>query len=55
MRQIKKSPKGKKTVTLVGVQIDNDLLPYLKAQPNKSRFVNDAIRFSLSKNLVESK
>lgn len=32
------------TVTLVGVQIDNDLLPYLNAQPNKSRFVNEAIR-----------
>lgn len=47
-KRIKRTKKGTgKTVTLVGVQIDNDILPYLKAQPNKSRFVNDAIRKKL--------
>lgn len=44
-KRIKRSPKGKgTTVTLVGVQIDNDLLPYLNAQPNKSRFINNLLR-----------
>lgn len=42
---IKRTKKGTgATVKLVGIQIDNDLLPYLDAQPNKSRFVNEAIR-----------
>lgn len=49
----KRSPKGKKTVKLVGLQIDLDLLPALERQPNKSRFVNDAIRFFLSKNFAQ--
>ena len=45
MSKIKRSPKGKgATVTLVGIQIDYDLLPYLRSQPNQSRFVNAAIR-----------
>lgn len=45
MAKIKRSPKGKgKTVTLVGIQIDNDLLPFLNALPNKSRFINDLLR-----------
>lgn len=48
MAKIKSTKKGVgKTVTLVGVQIDNDLLPYLNAQPNKSRFVNECIREKL--------
>lgn len=42
---IKRTKKGAgATVTLVGVQIDNDLLPFLKAIPNKSRFINDLLR-----------
>lgn len=42
---IKRTKKGAgKTVTLVGIQIDNDLLPYLNALPNKSRFINDLLR-----------
>lgn len=44
MSKIKRSPKEGKTVTLVGIQIDNDLLTYLRSQPNQSRFVNTAIR-----------
>ena len=44
-KKIKSTKKGGgTTVTLVGVQIDNDLLPYLKALPNKSRFINDLLR-----------
>ena len=47
-KNIKRTKKGAgKTVTLVGIQIDNDLLPYLNAQPNKSRFVNECIRKKL--------
>lgn len=42
---IKRTKKGTgATVKLVGIQIDNDLLPYLNAQPNKSRFINDLLR-----------
>lgn len=45
MAKIKSTKKGAgKTVTLVGIQIDNDLLPYLNAQPNRSRFINDLLR-----------
>lgn len=47
-RNIKRTKKGAgATVKLVGIQIDNDLLPYLNAQPNKSRFVNECIRKKL--------
>ncbi len=43
--RIKRTKKGTgATVTLVGVQIDNDLLSFLNAQPNKSRFINDLLR-----------
>ena len=42
---IKRTKKGiGSTVKLVGIQIDNDLLPYLNAQPNKSRFINNLLR-----------
>ena len=42
---IKRTKKGTgATVKLVGIQIDNDLLPFLNAQPNKSRFINDLLR-----------
>ena len=42
---IKRTKKGTgATVKLVGIQIDNDLLPYLNALPNKSRFINDLLR-----------
>lgn len=45
MAKIKSTKKGAgKTVTLVGIQIDNDLLTYLNAQPNKSRFINNLLR-----------
>lgn len=48
--RIKKSKRGEgKTVTLVGIQIDNDLLPMLKAQPNRSRFINDLLREKFSR------
>lgn len=41
-RNIKRTKKGAgATVKLVGIQIDNDLLPFLNALPNKSRFIND--------------
>ena len=44
-RNIKRTKKGAgKTVKLVGIQIDNDLLPFLDALPNKSRFINDLLR-----------
>lgn len=44
-RNIKRTKKGTgATVKLVGIQIDNDLLPYLNALPNKSRFINDLLR-----------
>lgn len=44
-RNIKRTKKGAgKTVKLVGIQIDNDLLPFLNALPNKSRFINDLLR-----------
>lgn len=44
-KSIKRTKKKEgKTVTLVGVQIDNDLLPYLKEQPNRSRFINNLLR-----------
>lgn len=47
-KEIKRTKKCVgKTVTLKGFHIDNDLLPYIKLQPNKSRFVNDAIRAKL--------
>ena len=55
---IKRTKKGTgATVKLVGIQIDNDLLPYLNALPNKSRFINDLLRknFFLENNLVVSK
>ena len=32
------------TVKPVGIQIDNDLLPFLTALPNKSRLINDLLR-----------
>lgn len=42
---IKRTKKGTgATVKLVGMQIDNDLLPFLNAQPNKSRFINNLLR-----------
>lgn len=45
MAKIKSTKKGAgKTVTLVGIQIDNDLLTHLNAQPNKSRFINNLLR-----------
>ena len=45
MAKIKSTKKGAgKTVTLVGIQIDYDLLPYLNALPNKSRIINDLLR-----------
>lgn len=45
MAKIKSTKKGVgKTVKLVGVQIDNDLFPYLKEQSNKSRFINNLLR-----------
>lgn len=45
MAKIKSTKKGAgKTVTLVGIQIDNDLLPYLKGQSNRSRFINNLLR-----------
>lgn len=48
MGKIKRTKKGTgKTVKLVGVQIDTDLLPYLDKVGNKSRFINDAIRIKL--------
>lgn len=44
-KSIKRTKKKEgKTVTLVGVQIDNDLLPYLKEQSNGSRFINNLLR-----------
>lgn len=44
-KNIKRTKKGTgATVKLVGIQIDNDLLPYLNALPNKSRFINDLLR-----------
>ena len=44
-RNIKRTKKGAgSTVKLVGIQIDNDLLQYLNALPNKSRFINDLLR-----------
>lgn len=44
-KSIKRTKKKEgKTVTLVGVQIDNDLLPYLKEQSNRSRFINNLLR-----------
>lgn len=57
MAKIKSTKKGVgKTVKLVGVQIDNDLLPFLNALPNKSRFINDLLRKKfLANNLVVSK
>lgn len=45
MAKIKCTKKGAgKTVSLVGIQIDNDLLPFLNAQPNKSRLINNLLR-----------
>ena len=44
-KSIKRTKKKEgKPVTLVGVQIDNDLLPYLKEQSNRSRFINNLLR-----------
>ncbi len=44
-KNIKRTKKGTgATVKLVGIQIDNDLLPYLNALPNKSRFINGLLR-----------
>ena len=44
-RNIKRTKKGAgSTVKLVGIQIDKDLLPFLNALPNKSRFINDLLR-----------
>lgn len=44
-RNIKRTKKGAgATIKLVGIQIDNDLLPFLNALPNKSRFINDLLR-----------
>lgn len=56
-RNIKRTKKGAgATVKLVGIQIDNDLLPFLNALPNKSRFINDLLRKNfLANNLVVSK
>lgn len=56
-RNIKRTKKGAgATVKLVGIQIDNDLLPFLNALPNKSRFINDLLRKNfLVNNLVVSK
>lgn len=44
-KEIKRTKKGAgKTVTLVGVYIDNDILPHLKAKGNVSRYINDVLR-----------
>lgn len=32
------------TKTRMALYIDNDLVPYIRQQPNKAKFVNDAIR-----------
>lgn len=46
MKQVKKRPNGNEgsTVTSVHVYIDNDLLALFRAQRNKTRFINNAIR-----------
>lgn len=44
-KKIKRTRKGEgKTVTLVGVYIDNDILPFLKGKDNVSRYINDMLR-----------
>ena len=41
--------KGESTVKRVTLWIDKDLLPILAKQPNKGRFVNEAIRNYIKK------
>lgn len=46
MKNVKKRPNGNegRTITSVHVYIDNDLLALFRAQRNKTRFINNAIR-----------
>ena len=49
MKYKKHTRRGESSVKSVHLYIDTDLLPVLQAQPNKTRFVNDAIRFYIKK------
>nr|DAM25340.1 MAG TPA: bifunctional protein PutA [Caudoviricetes sp.] len=49
MKYKKHTRTGESSVKSVHLYIDLDLLPVLQAQPNKTRFINDAIRFYIKK------
>ena len=44
MKPTKERSRHGRTQTATAVRIDNDLLPYLNAQPNKAMAINKAIR-----------
>lgn len=44
MKPTKERSRNGRTQTATAVRIDNDLLPYLNAQPNKAMAINKAIR-----------
>lgn len=55
MRQHKKGRKnGFRTTISVHIGIDADLYERYKAIPNKTRFINDAIREKLQRDLADS-
>lgn len=51
-RTIKRTKRGEgKTVKAYTFYIDLELLPYLNEQPNKNRWINEAIRMRCKKPL----
>ena len=51
MKTIKSSPKNGRTQKAMCINIDIDLLPALAEQPNKARFINEAIREKIAATL----
>lgn len=55
-RAWKRSPKGNgKTTTVMAVNVDNDLVPYIQRAGNRSRLICDILRKYFTGNLEERK
>lgn len=55
-RTWKRSPKGNgKTTTVMTVNVDNDLVPFIQRAGNRSRLICDILRKYFTGNLQERK
>ena len=55
-RAWKRSPKGNgKTTTVMTVNVDNDLVPFIQRAGNRSRLICDILRKYFTGNLQERK